>query len=346
MIYRFKSSLAFGVLLTATAAGQVWSRDEAIGEATRIALDCGDGPRERLVADDVDYRPPSHPLAYPIGMGVWYVYFGKTIVSVSDGEPTRFSWIGSLAAELEGSQKAPFTPYRGSKAGWIEHGRALAGSLGVPEFREFVENESRIPQEWEGGKFRTRTVKVTLNESGPAFPTITGGNHIALGMDAKTGMPVTVSIQRGYEFDPAPVLLISRDDALSALRALVDLGEVVEVRGPAYMELLGSGNFTTEGRRFKERAVLPLVYSITGQNYHGAVDAGSGKVLRTRRRTATVSTTHSAAAAASRGIAPRPVATRKPSENVIVTVLSVLAASLGLAWWLAWNRRGLGRMRR
>ncbi|MGE0000652.1 MAG: hypothetical protein AB7F50_05895 [Fimbriimonadaceae bacterium] len=122
---RLLCCIATGSILASAAFGQVWTREEAAEEAVRIALKYGDGPRERLVADTVGYKAPSHPLAYPIGRGTWHVYFGDTIVSVSDGEPVRYEWSGPGAAQVE-KPVAPFRPFLRTRQEWAEHGRVLA----------------------------------------------------------------------------------------------------------------------------------------------------------------------------------------------------------------------------
>ncbi|MGE0000651.1 MAG: hypothetical protein AB7F50_05900 [Fimbriimonadaceae bacterium] len=193
-----------------------------------------------------------------------------------------------------------------------------------------MEAESRIPYEWEGGKFHTRVVYLTLNQGGPAYPTLTGGNHIDLGLDATNGEMFSVSVQSGLRFEPTPARVVSREEAVAALRAAVDIGELLEVRGPAYMELLGSGDSSADGRLFKERAVLPLVYSITGGNYHGAVHAGTGKVLRTRQRNIVSSLAPTTAEAAPSSGPARETEPGSAASGSVVPVVLGIAVAFGL----------------
>ncbi|MCC6402756.1 MAG: hypothetical protein IT207_01975 [Fimbriimonadaceae bacterium] len=270
--------------MACTGFGQTWSRTQAVDTAIEIATAWGDGPRDRLVPDEVSYRPPSDPLLFPPGRGTWSVFFGSTIVMVSDGGAVRYSWSGPDAAQVESTPVAPFDPFRRTGQEWVEHGRTITRSKGFPELREFVAIESKFPVPNDEGKYRTRPVYLTLNQPGPVFATLTGGNHIDLGLDATNGKPFSASVQTGFTFEPTPSRLVSEADALDTLRAAVNLGELIEVRGPVYAELLGRGDLTAEGRTYKEHSSLPLVYSITGARFHGAVSAVTGKVLRTRNR--------------------------------------------------------------
>lgn len=270
--------------LAGVAAAQVWSESEAVGHAKRIALACGDGPPQRLVADGAVYRRSSGPSSPLEGTGVWMVTFGRTVVTVCDGAPRVYSWSGPSASDYLNIDEKPFVPFYASRQDVADRARQVCRSLGLERCDDLGAAGTRIIEPGEDGTIRNRSVYVTMNESGDRYPTLVGGNHVNLALDASTGDAYSIKVKSGFRFEPEPARLVPQAEALEALRAVVDLGEVRSVRGPAYMELLGGGTLTAEGARYREQGLLPLVYAVMSDRHHGAVSAVSGKVLRTMGR--------------------------------------------------------------
>ncbi len=288
----------------------------------------------------------------------WYVSFEDGTFVMMHGDSRRGVWtVLSADKTLEHLESAqPFRPAYRTVDEAVSYARDVATRVGLVGAILSPTSPAYVPVPDSQGHIRKRRASVSLYAPHSSYPTLMGGNRAEVVFDTQNFALQSVMVVSGYRFEEPGGPTVGESKAAATARASGSLGEVLQIVGPGFFEMLADDTMTVEGRQYFDQYTLPLVYVVRGEQRSVLVHAVTGKVLRHRARAVAGSLpegknpeSRTAAVGGSNLVAGSGgrrtnALHRRPGPG---TVSLVLGAALAAAAVVAWSFvRTRGRLRR
>ncbi len=288
----------------------------------------------------------------------WDVSFENGTYVTMRGDGRRAVWVVSAPGRrLEHRLEAQrFRAAYRSVGDALEFARDVAARVGLVGGVLSPTSPAAVPAPDSQGMVQERRGTISLHEPHERYPSLMGGNRVEVVFDTRDFGIHIVHVVSGYRLEEPGGPTISESEAVATARASGGLGEVLQVTGPGFFQIVADDAMTVEGRQYLDEYTLPLAYVIRGEQRSVVVHAVTGRLLRHRAR----------AVAGSRpeGKSPGSRTTAVRGSNLVAkpggrrtnalhrrpgpgTVSLVLGAALAAAAVVAWSFvRTRGRLRR
>lgn len=179
----------------------------------------------------------------------------------------------------------PFVPFYRSETEVFERAREIARLAGSASHDQV--GDASFPHRANDGTVASRLLWVELEPLVHGYRSV-AVNHTRVTLDALTGRLAELANLTDSRYDDPPSEVVSPDEALAAAREVVEFEAEPQVLGPEYRTMLvvrGPESFlTAKGEALLMGKRAPVMYVVVTLTWEVRVDAGTGEVLRVRKR--------------------------------------------------------------